>query len=129
LRRRAAHAARRLRGLTHALSAGHGVHRSDSARSRPTTVTRGQGAHMGATLRKYPAGMPSSAGHGVHRSDSIDRRGTHTQSNQTVPTSASPRLRVKSSARGEALSAGHGVHRSFRDRLRSSAAICPSAGH
>ena len=83
LRRRAMHAARRLRSLAHALSAGHGVHRSDPARNLPATVVRKQG------------GRPSSAGHGVHRPDSITRQDAQTQSNGTTPTSASPCLRVQ----------------------------------
>jgi hypothetical protein len=112
---------RALRARLTGSSAGHGVHRSDSARSLPATVAPKQGAHAGAPLRKQPAGRPSSAGHGVHRPDSISRKDAQRQSNGTAPTSASLRLRVQSSARAAGLAAGHGVHRSFRDRLRSSA--------
>ncbi|MGE0118678.1 MAG: HGGxSTG domain-containing protein [Dongiaceae bacterium] len=77
LRSRAAHTARRLRNLNRALSAGHGVHRSNSAfpsggtapSGRPPSATAAPtpGAHPGGTLRKTALGA-SPAGHGVHRS-------------------------------------------------------------
>ncbi len=119
LRSRAAHAARRLRSLTRAPSAGHGLHRSDSGRGRPATVAQGPRAYAGAALRKQPSGEPSSAGHGVHRSDSMTRNDREeAQSNKAAPTAASPRLRPESSASAAAFSTGRGVRRSFRDRPR-----------
>jgi hypothetical protein len=135
LRRRAAHAARRLRSLARTLSAGHGVHRSISATSaagatpcgrlRAATVMQNQGAHAGSPLRKRPIGSTSPAGHEVHRSDSIEGTLVMTESNQVATASASPRLRVESSTGNRAIPAGHGLHRSYRDHLRSSASTCP----
>jgi hypothetical protein len=58
LRRRAVHAARRLRSLTHALSAGHGVLRSDSARNLPVTDAPKQGTGVGPYGNNHPAGLP-----------------------------------------------------------------------
>jgi hypothetical protein len=106
LRRRAAHAARRLRGLTRALSAGHGVHRSNPALTPGRSVAkikhRGHRDHGGVLP---PSVNPSAAGHGVHRPISkLEPIGVHPR-----PPAAKP-----------ASPAGHGVHRSFRDRLRSS---------
>ena len=72
LRRRAAHAARRLRSLTRALSAGHGVHRSD-ALTRTGAETQG---HRVTSISASPRLRVESstdnraipAGHGLHRS-------------------------------------------------------------
>jgi hypothetical protein len=83
LRRRAAHAARRLRGLNRALSAGHGVDRSNSASTGVGAAPCGRPLSATAPLRENPIGEPSPAGHGVDRSDSIQcgdhRDGTMTR--------------------------------------------------
>ena len=137
LRRRAAHAARRLRNLTYALSAGHGVHRSNPALTCGRSVAkinhRGHRDHRGVlppsarVARNHPSSVLSvssvvnlsSAGHGLHRPFSKPEPiGVH----------------LRSSAAKSASPAGHGVHppsrsplrrakegRSFRDHLRASA--------
>ena len=111
LRRRAMHAARRLRSLAHALSAGHGVHRSDPARNLPATVVRKQ--ERRETFLRWARGPSPGFDHPPGRTDSEQRDHPHPPH--------TPCLRVQTSARAAGLSAGHGVHRSFRDRLRSSA--------
>jgi hypothetical protein len=147
LRRRAVHAARRLRTLTadlRASAAGHGVHRSDCRGQR--TDDRGRKASRpGAALKRsvldVPPGTfcppssdicPPPAGHGVHRSDSAHHRDTEAQSARvrqgfpaSLSSSVSLRLCGESFDRAATLSAWHGVDRSNRDRLRSSAALAP----
>lgn len=137
LRGCAVHAARRLRSLTRALSAGHGVDRHNPqssvgarcarAPSSPNSLSPASRLNdpRARAARAYTnqSNGGVSAGHGVDRSDSIEGRLAMTQSNHVAPTSACPRLRVASSSGGEASSAGRGVHRSFRDRLLSSAPL------
>ena len=114
LRRRAAHAARRLRGLTRALSAGHGVHRSDSRSpvgalcARPSsspTVSSPMDSRLNGpwarAARPYTnrSDAGASAGHGLHRPIlKPEAIGVHLRSSAAKP--ASP--------------AGHGLHRSDR---------------
>jgi len=106
LRRRAAHAARRLRSLTRALSAGHGVHRSDSVHHRDHR--EGMTASCArVTRRENPSSVssvssvvrPSSAGHGLHRSYRDHLR-------SSASTCGSPTI-----LGNPPLSAGHGLHR------------------
>ncbi len=78
-----------------------------------------------------------SAGHGVHRANPVlapnPRRRPVLSGAAPLRSSGSASLRLGVSA-VKPSSAGHGVHPSFRDRLRSSAALCPgvakgAAGH
>jgi len=148
LRHRAVHAARRLRSLNRALSAGHGVDRSDSRRQR--TDDRGQKASRPVAQVvpvefDVPAGTfshlssivrPPSAGHGVDRSDSRGQR--KDDGRQKASRSMAPRppaafdVPVGTFCRPSSVfcppSAGHGLHRSYRDRcdhrLLSLSEIC-----
>jgi len=141
LRRRAAHAARRLRSLSRALSAGHEVHRQNpqfpvgarcarppSSPNAPSPAGSGVNDPRARAARPYTnqSNGGASAGHGVHRSDALNRTGAETRSHRVAATFASPRLRVESSTGNRAIPAGHGLHRSYRDHLRSSASICGS---
>ena len=141
LRRRAARAARRLRGLTRALSAGHGVHRSNSclpvgargassagAQSLAGSRANDPRARAARPCRERPNGA-LSAGHGVDRSDSIHDRdhGGHRagmiarnarQDRPDNPTSVISVSSAVNPSSPKSSSAGHGEHRSFRDRLR-----------
>ncbi len=144
LRSRAVHAARRLRALDRALSAGHGVDRPDSsspvgaralsaAGGAPTHASRPDDLRARAARRDDSAGLtsaPFSAGHGVHRSESVEREDPEAQSGRAAQdlarspcSAASPRRRAECPAVARAAAAGHGLHRSYRNCLRSSAAI------
>ncbi|MGE0120561.1 MAG: HGGxSTG domain-containing protein [Dongiaceae bacterium] len=101
-------------------SAGHGVHPSVSAPSRP--------AGLGPHLRSSAASTSISAGHGVHRSNPVlapnPRRRPVLSGAAPLLSSGSASLRLGVSA-AKPSAAGHGVHPSFRDRLRSSGvALC-----
>jgi hypothetical protein len=138
LRRRAAHAARRLRSLNRALSAGHGVDRSDFASAsggaapcgRPSspTVTPRQGAHARAPLRKIVIGSTVAAGHGVDRSDFASTSVGAAPCGRPLAATVARKPGAHAGAPlrkiviGGIVAAGHGLHRSFRERLRSSAA-------
>jgi hypothetical protein len=149
LRRRAAHAARRLCALTAQLrsSAGHGLHRPDSptrveARcARPPSSAGVPSTHgsrpndprarAARPYSKQPNGAVS-AGHGVHRPDSVHHRGhrehragmtthcAHKRSIDNPPSVPSVSSVVNPSA------AWHGVRRSIRDSLRSSVSLAPT---
>jgi hypothetical protein len=113
------HRVRALIALMRGRSAGHGVHPSVSAPSRP--------AGLRPHLRSSAASTPVSAGHGVHRSNPVlapnPRRRPVLSGVAPLRSSGSASLRLGVSAVKP--SAGHGVHPSFRDRLRSSgAALC-----
>jgi len=106
LRRRAAHAARRLRGLARVLSAGHGVHRSDSTK-RTRAMTQSNQVVATSASSRLRAGSSTAnrtipAGHGVHRSFRDHLRSSASGCGcQTIHGAPAP-------------SAGHGLHRSDR---------------
>jgi hypothetical protein len=112
---------RALAALIRSRSAGHGVHRSNSATASGTTAEkihhRGHRGHREAVLpvaraaRIPPSSVPSvssvvnpsSAGHGLHRSFS------------NPAPSTSIRVHLRSSAASIPFSAGHGLHRPILD--------------
>jgi hypothetical protein len=127
--------ARRVRALISLIrggAAGHGVDPSKSALIPPGPLVskinhRAHRGHRGSSsgpageARNQSASVssvvnPSSAGHGVHPSNSKDA--TASMSATTIG------VHLRSSAVQTSSPAGHGVHPSFRDRLRSSAAVC-----
>jgi hypothetical protein len=117
LRHRAVHAARRLRSLNRALSAGHGVDRSQIRNQTSEARTRGRNAAPLLHSDFWFLTPSSSAGHGVGRSEVRSQTSeARTQHRNAVPVLHSDFWFLASG------SAGHGLHRSFRDHLRSSAA-------
>jgi hypothetical protein len=103
------------------LSAGHGVHRSNSVTTSSTPIAKtNHRGHRGSqpsarAAHHHPSPVSSvvnpsspSAGHGVHRSNS-----------QPNPVGIRPR----SPAAKSSSPAWHGVLRSFRNRLRASASF------
>jgi len=103
LRRRAAHAARRLRSLTRALSAGHGVHRLDSINRKGAKTQSNRVAPSSASSRlcgePFSRVVAFSAGHGFHRSYRDHLRSSASICDSPTTLGNPP------------LSAGHGLHR------------------
>jgi len=118
------HRVRALAALMHGRSAGHGVHRSNSAGTPGILVPRVN--HRGHTVESNPARAarhhpssvtsvrsvvnPSSAGHGLHRAFSV------------APLSPRAQHLLAGVAPLAALSAGHGVLRS----VSAAAAVVPA---
>jgi hypothetical protein len=138
---------RRVRALLGArVSAGHGVHRSNSvnhrdAKTQSNPVAPASSSSAPSRLRVESTARKTtlSAGHGLHRSNSVNRRDAEAQRHPANSSSASSRLCGESSVANRTVSSGHGLLRSLSQSrpsaraarlLTGAAPLAPfSAGH